>query len=63
MGLRLVVGADTLRLDDWTFETSATEMSTDVPMTVELTSTRGDVTVNLTYTFRPTITGSTWSAR
>lgn len=53
MGLRLVVGADTLRLDDWIFETSATEMSTDVPMTVELTSTRGDVTVNLAYTFRP----------
>ena len=53
MGLRLVVGADTLRLDDWIFETSATEMSTDVPMTVELTSTRGEVTVNLAYTFRP----------
>jgi YidC/Oxa1 family membrane protein insertase len=53
MGLRLVVGADTLRLDDWVFVTSATEMSTDVAKTVEFTSTRGDVTVTLAYTFRP----------
>jgi len=53
MGLRLVVGADTLRLDDWLFTTSAAEMSTDVAKTVELTSTRGGVTVDLAYTFRP----------
>lgn len=53
MGLRLVVGADTLRLDDWTFVTSATEMSSDIPKTIEFSSTRGDVTVTLAYTFRP----------
>lgn len=53
MGLRLVVGEDTLRLDDWSFVTSATEMSTDVIRTIELTSTRGDVTVSLAYTFSP----------
>jgi YidC/Oxa1 family membrane protein insertase len=53
MGLRLVVGADTLRLDDWIFVTSATEMSSDIPKTIELTSTRGGVTVTLAYTFRP----------
>jgi YidC/Oxa1 family membrane protein insertase len=53
MGLRLVVGADTLRLDDWNFVTTATSMSTDVAKTVELTSTQGDVTVALAYTFRP----------
>jgi len=53
MGLRLVVGSDTLRLDDWGFATSATSMSTDAPHTIELTSTRGDVSVTLAYTFLP----------
>jgi len=53
MGLRLVVGADTLRLDDWQFATTATEMSTDVATTIDFTATRGEVTVNLAYTFRP----------
>lgn len=53
LGLRLVVGADTLRLDDWDFVTSATSTSTDVAKTVELTSSRGDVTVGIAYTFRP----------
>jgi YidC/Oxa1 family membrane protein insertase len=53
MGLRLVVGSDTLRLDDWDFATSATSMSTDAPHAIELTSTRGDVTVTLAYTFLP----------
>ncbi|MEZ4413226.1 MAG: membrane protein insertase YidC [Gemmatimonadales bacterium] len=53
MGLRLVVGSDTLRLDDWNFATSATSMSTDAPHTIELTSTQGDVTVTLAYTFLP----------
>lgn len=53
MGLRLVVGADTVRLDDWTFATSATDMSTDAVKTIELMSKRGDVTVNLAYTFDP----------
>jgi len=53
MALRLVVGADTVRLDDWTFATSATDMSTDAVKTIELISTRGDVTVNLAYTFGP----------
>jgi len=53
MGLRLVIGADTVRLDDWTFTTSATDMSTDAVKTIELLSRRGDVTVNLAYTFDP----------
>ena len=53
LGLRLVVGSDTLRLDDWTFTTSVTEISIDAPRTVEFTSTQGGVTVTLAYTFRP----------
>ncbi len=53
MGLRLVVGSDTLKLDDWNFVTSATNMSTDVAQAIDLTSTQGDVTVRLVYTFRP----------
>ncbi len=53
MGLQLVVGADTLRLDDWNFVTSATSMSTEEVKTIELSSTQGDVTVALAYTFRP----------
>jgi YidC/Oxa1 family membrane protein insertase len=53
LGLRLVVGSDTLRLDDWAFTSSVTEVSIDGPRTVELTSTQGGVTVSLAYTFRP----------
>ena len=53
LGLRLVVGADTLRLDDWIFTTPVTEISIDGPRTVEFTSTQSGVTVKLAYTFRP----------
>jgi YidC/Oxa1 family membrane protein insertase len=53
LGLRLVVGSDTLRLDDWAFTSSVTEVSIDGPRTVELSSTQGAVTVSLAYTFRP----------
>jgi YidC/Oxa1 family membrane protein insertase len=53
LGLRLVVGADTLRLDDWIFASSATELSIDGPTTVEFTAARGGVAVRLAYTFRP----------
>jgi len=53
LGLRLVVGSDTLRLDDWSFASSVTDISIDGPRTVEFTSTRGAVTVALAYTFRP----------
>jgi YidC/Oxa1 family membrane protein insertase len=53
LGLRLVVGADTLRLDDWAFTSAVTEVSIDGPRTVDFTATRGGVTVKLMYTFRP----------
>jgi len=53
LGLRLVVGADTLRLDDWAFTSAVTEISIDGPRTVDFTATQGGVTVKLMYTFRP----------
>lgn len=53
LGLRLVVGADTLRLDDWIFTPSATELSNTGPQDITFSSTRGDVTVALTYSFHP----------
>ncbi len=53
MGLRVVVGADTLRLDDWQFTASTGDRSIDGPTPVEFTATQGDVAVRLVYTFRP----------
>ncbi len=53
LGLRLVVGADTLRLDDWQFAASASDRSIAEPTAVEFTATQGGVEVRLSYTFRP----------
>ncbi|HQR19176.1 MAG TPA: membrane protein insertase YidC, partial [Gemmatimonadales bacterium] len=53
MGLRVVVGADTLRLDDWQFTASTGDRSIDGPTPVEFTATQGNVAVRLVYTFRP----------
>lgn len=53
LGLRLVVGADTLRLDDWQFSASTGDRSIDGPTPVEFTAAQGDVAVRLVYTFRP----------
>jgi len=53
MGLRLVVGSDTLGLDTWQFTASSGEASIDGPTTVEFRSAQGGVEVRLAYTFRP----------
>jgi YidC/Oxa1 family membrane protein insertase len=53
LGLRLVRGADTLRLDDWSFTPSTTALSVGAPSTVTFTAGQGDVQVALEYTFRP----------
>jgi len=53
LGLRLVRGADTLRLDDWVFTPSTTALSVGGPSTVTFTAAQGDVQVALEYTFRP----------
>lgn len=53
MGLRLVVGADTVRLDDWTFTPSATELTGEGPTSLTLSSSRGEIAVAVTYEFLP----------
>jgi YidC/Oxa1 family membrane protein insertase len=53
LGLTLVVGSDTLRLDDWTFTPSAPRLSVSGPSELRLTARRGSVDVNLLYRFRP----------
>ncbi len=51
--LALLVGRDTLSLDDWDFIPSARRLSVDGPVTLSLTGTRGGVVVRLEYRFRP----------
>lgn len=54
LGLKLLVGNDTLRLNRWLF-TPSTEALTASPSTpLTLTASRGDVNVTLTYRFDPT---------
>lgn len=53
LGLRLVTGADTVRLDEWSFTASTGELSIAAPTPVELVATQGGVTVRAVYTFRP----------
>jgi YidC/Oxa1 family membrane protein insertase len=53
LGLRLVVGADTVRLDDWQFTASTSDHSIDGPTSVEFTAAQGGVAVRLVYTFQP----------
>jgi YidC/Oxa1 family membrane protein insertase len=51
--LGLIVGQDTLRLADWDFTPSARTLLVNHPDSLVLTATRGNVTVRLTYRFRP----------
>ncbi|HET9294965.1 MAG TPA: membrane protein insertase YidC [Gemmatimonadales bacterium] len=53
LGLRLVRGADTLRLEDWSFTPSTTALSVGGPSTVTFTAAQGDVQIALEYTFQP----------
>jgi len=53
LALRVVVGSDTLRLDDWAFTPSTGELSIEGVTPVEFTAQQGGVTVRLAYTFRP----------
>ena len=53
LGLTLVVGQDTVRLDDWTFTASAESLAVTKPTPLHLRSTRDGIDVDLTYTFRP----------
>lgn len=53
MELRLVDGADTLRLDDWVFTPSATSVDARQGGELTLASERGAVRVELRYRFEP----------
>ena len=49
----LVVGNDTLSLDDWNFTPSTETLRVDTPSQLTFTGSRGEVAVQLTYGFRP----------
>ncbi|MBW8773427.1 MAG: membrane protein insertase YidC, partial [Gemmatimonadetes bacterium] len=51
--LSLVTGSDTLSLADWQFTPSATEVRVSGETPVTFTASRGNYTVELTYTFSP----------
>jgi YidC/Oxa1 family membrane protein insertase len=53
LGLTLVLGRDTIPLDDWPFTVSAESLSVNGPTPLRLSSSRNGVKVDLTYTFRP----------
>jgi YidC/Oxa1 family membrane protein insertase len=53
LGMTLARGQDTIRLADWTFTPSATRLDVAGPTPLRLHAARGDVGVDLTYTFLP----------
>jgi len=53
LALRLIVGRDTLHLDDWVFVPTAERVTVDRPARLGLSATRGGVTVTLDYRFEP----------
>jgi len=53
LGMTLVRGQDTLRLSDWTFTPSASRINVTAPTPVRFSASRGDLSVELTYTFQP----------
>jgi YidC/Oxa1 family membrane protein insertase len=53
LGLTLVLGRDTIPLEDWPFSVSAESLVVSGPTPLRLSSSRDGVKVDLTYTFRP----------
>jgi YidC/Oxa1 family membrane protein insertase len=53
LGLTLVLGRDTIPLDDWPFTVSAESLVVNGPTPLRLSASRNGVKVDLTYTFRP----------
>ncbi|MCZ6554079.1 MAG: YidC/Oxa1 family insertase periplasmic-domain containing protein, partial [SAR324 cluster bacterium] len=49
LALRLLVGRDTVPLDDWVFVPSAQRLTVDQPVQLVLRATQGGVTVTLEY--------------
>ncbi|HEX9705923.1 MAG TPA: membrane protein insertase YidC [Gemmatimonadales bacterium] len=52
LGHRLVVGVDTLYLDDWEFRADARNLEVTDSATLKLTGSRGGVTTTMSYRFR-----------
>jgi YidC/Oxa1 family membrane protein insertase len=53
LGLRVLVGRDTLHLDRWVFTPSAPSLTVTGPTPLRMTASRGGVTVQLSYEFDP----------
>ena len=53
LGLTLVLGRDTIPLEDWPFTASAESIAVTAPTPLRLSATRNGVKVDLTYTFHP----------
>jgi YidC/Oxa1 family membrane protein insertase len=53
LGLTLVLGKDTIPLDDWPFTVSAESLQVKAPSPLRLSASRDGVKVDLTYTFHP----------
>ncbi len=53
LGLTVVLGRDTIPLDDWTFTASTDSLDAAAGEPLRLTATRGPVGVELTYRFAP----------
>jgi YidC/Oxa1 family membrane protein insertase len=53
LGLTLVLGRDTIPLNDWPFTASAESLGVSGPTPLRLSATRNGVKVDLTYTFQP----------
>src|SRR5918992_497226 len=50
---RLVVGRDTIPLDDWPFTVSAETLDVKSPTLLRLSATRNGIKLDMTYTFHP----------
>lgn len=53
LGLKILVGNDTVRLDRWSYTPSATSLNVTAPSTLRLSSSRQGVSVELAYRFLP----------
>jgi YidC/Oxa1 family membrane protein insertase len=53
LGLTLVLGRDTISLEDWPFAVSAESLVVSGPSSLRLTASRNNVAVDLTYRFLP----------
>jgi YidC/Oxa1 family membrane protein insertase len=53
LGLTMVVGRDTIPLQDWTFTASSENLAVARPTPLHLQASRNGIDLELTYTFRP----------